>query len=43
MILRSLRLRRFLGFSDRIFEFAPGINVVVGPNESGKSSLRTAI
>ncbi|HEV8354879.1 MAG TPA: AAA family ATPase [bacterium] len=43
MILRRLRLRRFLGFSDRTFEFAPGINVVVGPNESGKSSLRTAI
>jgi DNA repair exonuclease SbcCD ATPase subunit len=43
MILRRLRLRRFLGFADRTFEFAPGINVVVGPNESGKSSLRTAI
>jgi len=43
VILRRLRLRRFLGFADRTFEFAPGINVVVGPNESGKSSLRTAI
>ncbi|HEY3247657.1 MAG TPA: AAA family ATPase [bacterium] len=43
MILRRLRLRRFLGFADRTFDFAPGINVVVGPNESGKSSLRTAI
>jgi len=43
MILRRLRVRRFLGFVDDTFEFAPGINVVVGPNESGKSSLRTAI
>jgi DNA repair exonuclease SbcCD ATPase subunit len=43
VILRRLRLRRFLGFADRTFDFAPGINVVAGPNESGKSSLRTAI
>ncbi len=43
MILRRLRARRFLGLPDEAFEFAPGVNVVIGPNEAGKSSLRTAI
>lgn len=43
MILRRLYLRCFLGFSEEIFEFVPGINVVTGANESGKSSLRAAI
>lgn len=43
MILRRLHLRRFLGLPDAAFEFAPGVNVIVGPNEAGKSTLRTAI
>lgn len=43
MILRRLYLRRFLGLADTDFEFAPGVNVIVGPNEAGKSTLRTAI
>jgi uncharacterized protein YhaN len=43
VILRRLRARRFLGLPDEAFEFAPGVNVVIGPNEAGKSSLRAAI
>ncbi|HET6781097.1 MAG TPA: AAA family ATPase, partial [bacterium] len=43
MILRRLRIQRFLGLTDETFEFAPGINVIVGPNEAGKSTLRRAI
>lgn len=43
MILRRLHVRRFLGLPDAAFEFAPGVNVIVGPNEAGKSTLRTAI
>jgi len=43
MILRRLRVQRFLGFHDASFEFARGINVVMGPNEAGKSTLRAAI
>lgn len=43
MILRRLRPRRFLGLPDQWYEFAPGLTVIVGPNEAGKSSLRTAI
>lgn len=43
MILRRLYLRRFLGLPDAAYDFAPGINVIIGPNEAGKSTLRTAI
>lgn len=43
MILRRLHVRRFLGLRDAVFTFAPGVNVVIGPNEAGKSTLRSAI
>jgi len=43
LILRRLHLRRFLGLPDAAYDFAPGINVIIGPNEAGKSTLRTAI
>lgn len=43
MILHRLYLRRFLGIVDGSFEFAPGVNVIVGPNEAGKSTLRQAV
>ncbi|MGD9496179.1 MAG: AAA family ATPase [Armatimonadota bacterium] len=43
MILRSLRLQRFGRFRDEAWEFAPGLNVIRGPNEAGKSTMREAI
>ena len=43
MILRSLRVDGFGRLADRTFEFGPGLNVVVGPNEAGKSTLAAAI
>ncbi|MDQ7843620.1 MAG: AAA family ATPase [Armatimonadota bacterium] len=43
MILRRLVLRRFLGLPEASFDFAPGLNVIVGPNEAGKSTMRMAI
>ncbi len=43
MILHRLDLRRFLGLPNGTFEFSPGINVIIGPNEAGKSTLRAAI
>lgn len=43
MILRRLQLKRFGRFSDDSWEFGPGLNVVFGPNEAGKSTMREAI
>jgi DNA repair exonuclease SbcCD ATPase subunit len=43
MILRKLRLERFGRFTQGQWEFAPGLTVVRGPNEAGKSTMREAI
>lgn len=39
MIVRRLRLHPFAGLVDREVELDRGLNVVVGPNEAGKSTL----
>jgi DNA repair exonuclease SbcCD ATPase subunit len=41
--LRSLRVEGFGRLAERTFAFGPGLNVVVGPNEAGKSTLAAAI
>jgi energy-coupling factor transporter ATP-binding protein EcfA2 len=43
MILRRLELRSFGRFRQEAFAFAPGMNLVLGPNESGKSMLLEAV
>ena len=43
MILRRLQLHPFAGTSDRDLRFEPGLNVVLGPNEAGKSTMRRAV
>lgn len=43
MILRSVELKHFGKFGERTFEFRRGMNLVVGPNEAGKSTLMEAI
>ncbi len=43
MILRQIRLHPFGGATDRPVAFAPGLNVVLGPNEAGKSTLVNAL
>ncbi|MDO3376604.1 ATP-binding protein [Geoalkalibacter halelectricus] len=43
MILRSLELRHFGKFGERNFEFRRGMNLIIGPNEAGKSTLVEAI
>lgn len=43
MILRSLELKHFGKFTERTFEFRRGLNLVVGPNEAGKSTLMEAV
>jgi len=41
--LRTLRVDGFGRLADRTFEFGPGLNVVVGRNEAGKSTLAAAL
>src|SRR5665213_3554816 len=43
MKLRTLRVDGFGRLAGRTFAFGPGLNVVVGPNEAGKSTLAAAI
>ncbi len=43
MIVRRLRVQPFGFFSDTEVSFTPGLNVVLGPNETGKSTLFAAI
>jgi DNA repair protein SbcC/Rad50 len=41
--IRSLRIDGFGRLAERTFAFGPALNVVVGPNEAGKSTLAAAI
>jgi uncharacterized protein YhaN len=41
--LRSLRVDGFGKLVDRSFEFDPGLTIVSGPNEAGKSTLAAAL
>ena len=43
MILRQLTLCPFAGFAHRVVTFQPGMNVILGENEAGKSTLVQAI
>ena len=43
MIIRELYLKPFAGVSDRLVSFEEGLNVVLGPNEAGKSTIVNAI
>ena len=43
MILLTITLHPFAGVNDRTLTFAPGLNVVLGPNEAGKSTIVNAL
>ncbi|BCR04739.1 nuclease SbcCD subunit C [Desulfuromonas versatilis] len=43
MILRSLELKHFGKYAERTVEFRRGMNLVIGPNEAGKSTLVEAV
>jgi len=43
VVLKRLEIKRFKCHRHRVVEFSPGLNVIRGPNESGKSSLREAL
>ena len=42
MIIEELKIGRFAAFENKTFNFAQGINLIEGENESGKSTLLKA-
>ena len=42
-MIENLRLQNFRSYKDDSFEFEPGVNIVVGPNASGKTNLLEAV
>ncbi|HVS78858.1 MAG TPA: DNA replication and repair protein RecF [Candidatus Saccharimonadales bacterium] len=42
-MITAIRLQNFRSYGDESFEFDPGVNIVVGPNASGKTNLLEAI
>lgn len=42
-MISSIRLQNFRSYSDESFEFEEGVNIIVGPNGSGKTNLLEAI
>ena len=42
-MITDLRLQHFRSYDDASFEFQPGVNIIVGPNASGKTNLLEAI
>src|SRR6185312_16327309 len=42
-MISDLRLQNFRSYDDASFEFGEGVNIIVGPNGSGKTNLLEAI
>ena len=42
-MISTLRLQNFRSYADESFEFEDGVNIVVGPNASGKTNLLEAV
>lgn len=42
-MIASLRLQNFRSYSDSSFEFEPAVNIIVGPNTSGKTTIIEAL
>ncbi len=42
-MVTDLRLQHFRSYKDASFELSPGVNIVVGPNASGKTNLLEAL
>ena len=42
-MISDIRLQNFRSYIDEAFEFAPGVNIIVGPNASGKTNLLEAV
>lgn len=42
-MINDLRLQNYRSYKDDTFEFGPGVNIIVGPNASGKTNLLEAV
>lgn len=42
-MIQDIRLQHFRSYSDDTFEFSPAVNIIVGPNASGKTNLLESI
>lgn len=42
-MISNLRLQQFRSYADSTFEFGGGVNIIVGPNASGKTNLLEAV
>lgn len=42
-MITELRVRDFRSYRNNSFEFSPGVNIIVGPNASGKTNLLEAV
>ncbi len=42
-MITGIRLQNFRSYKDESFEFDPGVNIIVGPNASGKTNLLEAV
>jgi DNA replication and repair protein RecF len=42
-VISDIRLQSFRSYNDETFEFGEGVNIIVGPNASGKTNLLEAI
>ena len=43
MVITDLRLQHYRSYSDASFELANGVNIIVGPNASGKTNVLEAV
>ena len=42
-MIDNIRLQNFRSYNDETFEFGAGVNIIVGPNASGKTNLLEAL
>src|SRR3954469_12850472 len=42
-MITDLRLQHYRSYADASFELSPGVNIIVGPNASGKTNLLEAV
>lgn len=42
-MISTIRLQNYRSYADASFEFEPGVNIVVGPNASGKTNLLESV